>query len=305
MNPTGPESSAASPAENPLRAELARAERVLAAIPPVLSHLVANRSHAVFSEEIVARTRGQVESLAFALVRGLGEGASPTLVRPLAGQLADQPALLAHCHALALESQLAERLARDAGMDPVLSPLLQDCIAAPVAETAATAMKLLAAQARFIHAQRRMELAVDELPADLLADVLAAFTATCGVAALPAADRLRHEFDEARGRVALLARVALAAEPAIAAGLALDRAGLALFLTTMSLATGEDRAAVALATSDGQQARLALMLAIAGLATTDAEAILLRLHPDAAVPRGLLGLGREEAMALLGEGRAR
>ncbi len=297
MNLTGHDPSAAATAETPLRAELARAQRALAAIPPVLSHLVANQTNAVFSEEIIARTRGQVESLALFLVRSVGRAADQAQARALAGHLAEQPGLLGYCHALALEAQLAERLARNAGMDPVLSPLVQDCIAADDPDMASTAMRLLASQSRFIQAQRRMELAPDDLPADLLPDVLLAFCLVCGAGAEAVAENLRQTFDEARSRVALLARVALGA--GLSAAMTLDRGGISLFLSAVTLATGQSREAVILATSDGQQSRLALLLAVAGLSGGQVEATLMRLHPDIAIPRALIGLPQEQALALL------
>jgi len=302
MNRDGPDPSAAPAAEHPLRAELARAERVLGAIPPVLAHLVANQAHAVFSEEIVARTRGQVESLARSLVRATGEDGAPDALRELTAALVEQPALVAHCHVLALEAQLAERLSREAGMDPVLSPLLQERIAAPDADVAATAMKLLAAQARFSQSQRRMEMPLGELPADLMPDVLLAFGVACGAGAQTAAHALRDGFDEAQGRAALLARVVLGLEQGFVPALNLDSAGVSLFLSAVALATGENRAAVALATADGQQARLALILAVAGLPVAAVEEVLLRLHPDAALPRALMALSRDEAIALWAHG---
>jgi hypothetical protein len=305
MSLSGPDPLVVTAAESLLRAELARAERLLAAIPPVLGHLVANQTHAVFSEEIVARTRGQVESLAGALVRAMDESAPSQALRDLAAKLVEQPALLAHCHVLALEAQLADRMAREAGLDPVLSPLLQDRIAASDSETAATAMKLLAAQARFAQLQRRMELPPGELPADILPDVLLAFAVDCGGAAEPAVHRLRDGFDEGQGRLALLSRVVLGLEQGFRKAFRLDHAGLALFLSAIALATGQDRSDVVLATSDGQQPRLALILTLAGLSAPEIEEILLRLHPDAPLPRLALGLSRDQAIALLTEGALR
>jgi len=304
MNRSGQDVSSVEAADSPSRAELAQANRVLASVPPVLGHLVANEDVALFSEEIVARTRGMIESLAMQLARAAVEGAPHDQARRLVALLIAEPALIAHCHALALEAQLTERLSREAGIDAVLSPLLQDRIAMPDADGAATAMNLLAAQARFVQCQRRMELAPEELPADLLHAVLGAYGAACGPAAQAPAIRLRESFDEARTRIALLARVVLASGNGIADALDLERAGIALFATAVSLASGQDRAAVILAATAGQQARFSLVLSICGLDASRSEAILLRLHPDAPLPRHCFGLARETALGLLIDGEA-
>ncbi len=304
MNRAGPDSIPARAGENPSLAELAQANRILASIPPVLGHLVANENVALFSEEVVARTRGMIESLAIQLARAAAESAPHDPARRLSAALMGQTALLGHCHALALEAQLTERLTREAGIDAVLSPLLQERIAAPQADEAGMAMNLLASQARFVQNQRRMELAPTELPAELFAPVLAAFAQVCGAASRDPAARMRNEFDESRSRNALLARVVLASADGIAQALDLESAGAALFATAVSLASGRDRADVIIATTAGQQARLSLILSICGLGARSSEAILLRLHPDAPLPRHCFGLDRDAAQALLASAEA-
>lgn len=303
MNPNGHEASAPS-VETPLRAELAQADRAVAAMPAVLAHLVANAPEAVFSEEIIARTRGQVESLAQALSRTTNGPAAPDRARELAGELVRQPTVLSFCHAMALESQLAERLSREAGIDPVRSPLIQACIASGNADLSTAGMKLLTSEARFRQAQRRMELLAQDLPADLLAEVLRISAGLGGADADAALDRLRNDYDEARGRHALLARVALALEPSMNAGLSLDEAGLALFLTTLALATGIDRTTVILATTEGQQIRLGLMLSIAGLSAAQVEATMARLHPDAPLRPELATVSPGDAALILSGNRS-
>lgn len=301
MNLVGQDSSSVSKAAGDLlRAGLARAERARAAIPPVLGHLVSNEQQVLFSDEAVARTRGMIESLARQLVRRT-EDATGAGDSALASGLAAHEGLLAHCHALALEAQLTERLSREAGLDPVLSPLLQDLVAAPEAESAALAMTLLAAQARFVQGQRRMETAIEQLPADLLHDVLVTFVQVCGTRAEQVAADLRSQFDEGRSRTALLARVLLDGDGTLAAALAPDRAGLALFVSALALSTGVERDTAILAAMDGQQARLALLLAACGLDAARIEGIVLSFHPDAPLAPLAAALGREEARHLLAE----
>ncbi|MBU3992102.1 MAG: hypothetical protein KKA12_06105 [Alphaproteobacteria bacterium] len=303
MNFAGAQSATADAADSLLRADLAHGEAVLASIRPVLRRLVANADHAMFSEEAVARTRGLIESLAWRLVRqaggGMADAAALAPAEALIGALAAQPDLLAHCHALVVEGQLGERLEREARIDPVLPPLLQAQITSAAADPAAIAMALFAAQARFVQGFRRMEITPGELPADLLHGVLAAFVQTCGSEAERVAGEIRAEFDEARSRLALLGRVALGLGDSFDLALEPDQAGIALFVTALALMAGQERDAVVLATTDGQQARLALLMAIAGLAPAAAEAVLLKLHPDATIPRHCLGVSREQAETLL------
>lgn len=304
MNPAGARISPADAAETLLRAELAQGDAVLASVGPVLRHLVASDDHSVFSEEVVARTRGLIEALAAQLLRAVclasgrdaprGE-ASAALITALIAR----PSLLAHCHALALEAQITERLADQARLDPVLSPLLQAQLAAPVADIAALAMQALAAQARFIQSQRRMETTPAELPADLLHEALGALAEVCGDEAAPATAAIRSNYDEARSRLGLLARLVLGLDHDRSAALDLMHAGPALFLTALSLAAMHMRGEVVLATSDGQQVRLAAMLAAAERSAPEIEAALLLLHPDSSPPRHYLALGRDAAAALL------
>ncbi len=309
MIPAGVLNSTANAAERMLRADLARAEEVRASIGPVLRHLVSSDDLSVFSEEAVARTRGLIEALAGQLLRAVSLGAGQEVLRPgepeaLIAALVAQPALLAHCHALALEGQLTERLAGQARLDPVLSPLLQTRLAAPDPDVAALAMHVLAAQTRFMQAQRRMEVAPGELPADVLHPVLVAFDAVCGAEAAPAAMAIRSRYDEARSRHGLLARLVLGLGGDAAAALDPLEAGLAIFLTALSLATMQERDRAVLALVDGQQARLATMLAAAGASPQQVEACLLLLHPDLAPERRYLGIGRNSAEVLLaGEGQ--
>ncbi|MFN5779780.1 MAG: hypothetical protein ACK44O_09970, partial [Novosphingobium sp.] len=96
----------------------------------------------------------------------------PAAVDQVIATLVERAALLNHIHAQALEFQLGERLQARIALDPVLSPLLQALIASPDSTTAASAMALLAAQARYVQAQRRMQLPVGELPADLFHAIL-------------------------------------------------------------------------------------------------------------------------------------
>ena len=142
-----------------LREELARESRALGSVVPVLRHLLASDGHRLVSDAILARVRGMLSDLAAQLIAAaagrdpalrLAADSDPQPRDALAEALAGDARLLAHCHALAAESQLAERLHQQSAIDPVLSPLLQELIASDEPVIAELAMATLAAQSRFI-----------------------------------------------------------------------------------------------------------------------------------------------------------
>ena len=125
--------------EAAFRDALARETRALGAAVPVLRHMLASEGHRLVSEAILARVRVMLADLAAQLLAAAA-GRDPAIRLPLdaergahealAEALAGDPLLLAHCHALAAESVAAERLHQHHAIDPVLSPLLQELIAA-------------------------------------------------------------------------------------------------------------------------------------------------------------------------------
>ena len=312
-----PMPDAASPGvaddQEPLRDALARGNAALARIGPILTHLLATPDHSLFSDEIIARVRGMCHSLAWQALRAQAEAAgqvgSETFAERHGEDLAEHffssPSLLAHCHALALEWQLTEKLEVQYGIDPVLSPLVQELIAAPDSGLASAAMALLTAQARFAPAQRRMELPLAELPGDLFHDLLMGWRAYGGQlrsdAMIRAEAKLRNAFDEGAGRLALLARVVAGMGNTALRALDIDQAGTALYLTALAVRSGQSRTAAVLATNHQQTARLALGLRAAGLDSADVERQVLRLVPKAFPPREIAGIAVEEARRLLAE----
>ena len=294
-----------------LRQELAHADALLGTISPILRHLLANDDHSVFSDEIIARVRGMMEHLARQLLDALGEAAGetervehpPEPVAALVDSFVVHSPFLTHVHALALEWQLTERLQARLALDPVLSPLLQSLIAAPEGETAGQAVALLAAQARFAQAQRRMELPLGELPGDLLHAAVLALHSVAGSEAVDqagAAERLiRGRHDPARSRLGLLTRLVAGMGGGATAALSVTHAGVALFATALGIASGHDRDMAVLATNEGQLARLALALRSAGLKPAAIEEQFLTLHPDVSLPDGFDALSPDSAAALL------
>ena len=304
-------SIAEAPVEAVLREELAQGDRVLGTVGPVLGHLLANRDNALFSDEIVSRVRGMISDLARQMLVAqteAGEAADPRVnVERDREQLADallaNGGLIAHCHALAQEWQLTAQLETRSGIDPVLSPLLQALVASDDAPTASSAMATLAAQARYVQQQRRMELPLAELPADHFHEALATWVERVAPrdapAAIEAATRLRDTYDESASRLGLLARLVHTMGAGALAALSIGHAGSAIFLSALASASGQDRALAVLATNDRQLARLALSLRAAGLKPQAIEEQVVYIHPDATLPDGFDALRADRARALL------
>jgi hypothetical protein len=257
--------------------ELARGDMAMESAGPVLRHLLANDDSSLFGDDIVSRVRGMVADMAGQLLScqaelaGVSEPEDFVAQRSdvLSAMLIDNPAILAHLHALALEWQLTERLQLRAAIDPVLSPLLQALIASKDPEIAATAMAMLAAQARFVQQQRRMELPLTELPGDLFHAALLTMRGCASEEedryAAQAEGRLRDQFDESRSRLGLASRLVTAMGGGAMAALAVAHAGTAIFLAALALASGQSRSSAVMATNERQLARFALSLRAAGL----------------------------------------
>jgi hypothetical protein len=300
-------------AETVLRDELAHGDALVGTIAPILRHLLANDEHSVFSDEIIARVRGMMDHVACQLLDAQAEAAGSgddrdhprAAIEALKDGFVAHPGFLAHVHALAMEWQLTERLHARLSLDPVLSPLLQALISSTETAVAANAMALLAAQARFAQALRRMQLPLTELPGDLLHAALLGLRGQTGeaeAAQLHAAEAerlIRTRYDESRSRLGLIARIVAGMGGGAGAALSLTHAGVAIFATALALASGQDRDMAVLATNEGQTARLALALRAAGLKPETVEEQFLSLHPDVALPEGFDQIGPDRAAALL------
>lgn len=299
--------------EQILREELARGDVGISTTVPILRHLIANDDHALFSDEIVARVRGMISDLSRQLLFSLAEAGEIegrwSFAAPLHAGLRDRltalPELLGHVHSLALEYQFANTLARRAGVDPVLTPLLQDMVASSQPGRAATAMQALTAQSRFFQNSRRMELPVGELPGDLFRSALLAMRSVAGeefpdqVDAVDAAHRAGY--DEGPTRLGLLERLLSGPGGDARQALSVTHAGVALFATALSFLTKQDRALAVLSLNGGQLARLAVALRAAGWPAAAIEELLLVLHPDHLMPEGLDSLSARGAATLLAQ----
>lgn len=302
--------------EDALRADLARADSIIASTRPVLRLLLAEGEQALFSDQVVARIRGMLAHCAGQLLAELAADAAIAdrgafLARhqaPLATSLLHHTALLSHAQALALEALRAERLQQRSGIDPVLPPLIQEACAAPDEQVASLAMQVLAAQARFLQHQRRMELPLGELPGDLFHQALLAMrgieavgedvTARCEA-------RLRRQFDDGERRVNRMSRLVLALGQRPDRALALGHAGLGMFVSALALATAQDRDLAVLSLGENQLVRLALSLRAAGLEPAAVGEQLVTLNPDARLPGGIEHLQPDRAADLLGATLAR
>lgn len=315
MNENTATAAANPPVEVALSEDLAHGDALIGTIAPILRHLLANDDHSLFSDEIVARVRGMMHDVARQLLDALAAAAGQPDTREhdpeaydaiVHGFIADQ-AFLTHTHALALEWQLTERLQARLALDPVLSPLLQALIASPEGATGATAMALLAAQARFVQNQRRMQLPLAELPADLLHSALQALRAHAGaeeIHRVSAETAIRVQYDESRSRLGLIERLIAGMGGGASAALSITNAGAAMFLSALSLASGQSRDTAVLSTNEGQLARLALALRASGLKSKAVEEQFLSLHPDVSLPEGFEMLGADRAAALLARSTA-
>jgi hypothetical protein len=305
----------ADPLERALHDELMRGDAVLGASRPILRHLLANEDYTLFSEEMVAHVRGMVFDLAWQLLAGWAEAAGGTdktsfveaRHEGLAQALFHDHALIGHAHALAAEAQLTERLQREGGIDPVLSPLIKDLAASEDPTVADLAMALLAAQARFLQAQRRMELPLAELPGDLFHRALVqlrTFLAESEPAAEGPERHLRNGYEEGGGRLGLLARLVAGALPEPGRALALHQAGVAIFASALAMASSQDRELAILSFAERQFSRLALGLRGAGLAQDAIAREFLLIHPDIALPEGFDAIPPARALELLAGSRS-
>ncbi len=286
--------------------ELARTERARHAVIPVLRHMLANEGPSLVNEAVVARVRGMLGHLAQQAYAGGSRAIAPdsaatAAVDAIAARLADQAALLAHVHALALESQLAEKFGQRLSLDPVLSPLLQELIASDDRGVAELAMGLLAAQARFMQSQRRMELPLAELPADLLNTAIRCSEGAAHPASAAGFVALRDSYDEAATRLGLLERLIRAMRGAVVASLSFDRAGLALFASGVASAANVPRAEAVISCSDQQGMKLALLLRAAGLDLPAIERQMLMIGMAAPAPCGIADISTGAARQYLAE----
>lgn len=295
--------------DDDFRVALARGDSMLEGIEPILGHLLSAPDHSLFSDEIVARVRGMLADLARQVLRKQAEATGQRSCESFAERhgeaLAEHfqacKALLSHCHALAVEWQLTDRLEAEWGLDPILSPLMQQLIADLDESVSSIAMAALSAQARFAQGQRRMGLFLGELPGELVHDLIFAWRGYCGESRSDSIDRaearMRQSFDESASRLALFERLLVRANRRTA--LSLEDAGAGLFFTALAKYSGQTREMAVLSSHARQTVRFALGLRSAGVEPRHIDDILLRLHPGAAPLADLDRIDQEKARGML------
>lgn len=306
--------------ERLLKEELARGDRSLRSVAPVLAHMLENAGQTLVSDAIVARVRGMLDDLARQLLAaeraetggapGRHEETSSEAVEALAEELAADQVVLGHAYVLAMESLLAERLERRASLDPVLSPLLQELIASDQPAVAELAMATLAAQSRFVQSQRRMDMPLAELPAELFVGVIECWERVVraqqrGSVPKGAVERLKRSYDEGASRVGLLGRLVSAMGSGALAALELEHAGLALFASALAVLSRQPRDNAVISCHESQSARLALAFRAAGLDAQAIERQFLVLEPGISVPDVIGDLPPDRAQAILARSDAR
>lgn len=307
------ERSAHSAIETILRDELTRGDTALSGVAPVLTHMLSGSGGSLVSEAIVARLRGILGHIARQLLAYTRPDFSENDADRIADFLASDGALLSHCYAQAMEAHLTERLEARSAVDPVLSPLLQELIASDNAEVAELAMLTLTAQSRFMQTSKRMELPLEELPADLFQHMLALWARAPHDASANEREsgranslkELKSAYDEGATRAGLLARLVSAMRGGARAALSLEHAGLALFGTALSVMTRQPRELAILSCHPRQTARLALSLRAAGLIEHEIEQQFALLHPEQKLPRGFDDLLPDRAQTLISQAEAR
>lgn len=293
-----------------LRDEMARGNRALRSVAPVVGHLLEGEGTSLFGDAIIARLRGMMRHIAEQLLGELGSnaGAIPDMegrAEMLAQHLAADEAIVDHLYMAALEGHLTGRLAHSASIDPVLSPLMQELIASERPEIAELAMGAMAAQSRFSQSQQRMEMPLGELPFEVFGRVLDRFadaplgadTDTIGAAVT----RLKHGFDEGAGRIGLLGRLVSAMQGGAVAALDLGHAGLALFASAAASLTQQPRERAVFACHESQTVRLALMLKAGGLSSHAIDAQIAILGGTKSLPSDFEALSQALAQDTLRE----
>ena len=292
-----------------LRQELARGDVALAGVAPVLSHLLASPGQSLVSEDILARMRGMLGDLAHQLITaehaagGNTSGADPERAQELSSRLASSSILVSHVYAIAMENQLSERLEQNAAIDQVLTPLMQELIASDDDAVAELAMATMSAQARFVQAQRRMDLSLGELPAELFLDAIACWRESAKDAEEEVLDRagqaLRSEFDESNGRLGLLTRLVGSLAGGIRAALDLEHAGVALFVTALARKSRQARELAILSCHERQAVRFALALRGVGLKHEEMVQQFLLVHRNLSLPDSVIDIAPDAALTLL------
>lgn len=315
MNKTASSNTAADHVEQALCDTLAQEGAMLASARPVLKHLLSGNGHLLLNEQIVARVNAMLRDISRQLLFAQAEAAdisdrdafADERQAGLAVSLSSDADLLGHLHALAVEDSATTRIQQVNGNDPVLSPLLQELAGSEDEAVAGKSMSVVAAQARFVQQQTRMELPITELPGDQFHTILKIMREQAEGYKKPAkyaAKFLRASYDEGEARLGRIIQLLMCLGDDLGDALDLDRAGVAIFSTALALASGQERSRVIMAFNHGQSASFALCLRASGMAEEELYSHFLTVHPDAELPTGFPEIHAEKAIALLADSHA-
>ncbi len=260
-------------AESHLRLALARGDMVGGSTVSVLNYVLRNDDRAMFADDVLAVTRGMLADLAHQIYHAAATGLNNQHPSPVDEQLnlliqmlTSQSTLLRYIHALALEWNLIQRLQGEIGIDPVLTPLLQSLIASQDGAIGASAMKFLAAQARFVQNLRHMRYPITELPADVLHTVLIAVRSELDQ---DSESKIRSQYDESVTRLGLMSQLVASMGVGRIAARSITHSGASLFATAMAMEPKFVMSGAGLARDDGllmmaqkHNPRFALMLRV-------------------------------------------
>lgn len=299
--------SQSAPVDAILKDDLARGNRALRSVAPVIAHFLEGDAPNLVSDAIVARLRGMLSHIGEQLVSQgelkNHEATDSNAKSQLIDRLIGDEMVIEHLFSLALEWEITRGLEERISLDPVLSPLMQELIASQSPVVAELAMASMAAQSRFCQSQQRMELPLGELPHLVFArviehwEVVVAEPGSSGETAHIA--ELKAMFDEGAGRIGLLARLASAMRGGAIAGLDLAHAGLALFVSAGATLAGHDRGLAVFSCHAGQSVRLGLMLKAGGLSTQSIKQQIALLGGTKAIPGELERMSQAHALDFL------
>ena len=303
MNDSAESEGDAAAVDRILKVAVDRGDTTLGTVAPILGHLTLNAENSLFSDQIVAQVRGMAADVAKQFLRtGQPDAASLSSMEQdgLADAFLRCDPFITHCHVLAIEGDLAQKLNDRFGIDAVLTPMLQALIASDTEDTQRLAMSVLSAQARFIQHYRRMELPINELPGAVFEALLSVFEAREGPADCAATSEvLRARYNDGHGRLVLLERLLANMGKGAQAALSLPHAGLALFLSALAQCAPIDRTLAVYSTHERQVDRLILSMRASGMKFGAIEEQMALLQPDHPIPPGMEQLRIERARTLL------
>ncbi|MXP25293.1 hypothetical protein GRI39_04440 [Altererythrobacter indicus] len=250
----------------------------------------------LFSDRIVAHSRGMLSNIAYQLVTYLEDNSNNNnkisvfsdKVDELYNSLLSDQEVLDFVHAEALEWQLADRLETQLGLDPVTPPILQELVRSDQVELAQLAKDVQAVQANAAQMARRMEMPLKALPADIFHKVLLIFekgyieTQQAHTVAQLCVS-LRETYAERKRRINKIARMLLLMGRRLREALFIEKAGVAIFSTALAAASGEERRRLIYTLSESQASRLGLTMRAAGLSEEEINEQIALLHPGLSV----------------------